>query len=1100
MKKFLLAGALALASASVSGAADAPLWMRNVKISPDGSTIAFTYKGDIWTVPAKGGQARQLTTQTAYETTPIWSPDSRNIAFASDRHGNMDIYIVPATGGTARRVTTNSAKETPEAFSPDGKYIYYSAAIQAPAKSAMFPSGRMTQLYKVSVDGGASSQVLATPAQKISFLPDGKSFVYQDVKGFENEWRKHHTSSVTRDIWEYDAATGRHKNLTYIPGEDRDPVLSADGKTLYFLAERGGKTFNVYSAPVSDPSKAVRLTDFTKHPVRFLSRAADGTLAFGWNGEIYTLAAGAKSPKKVNVEIVADNVDQISRRTARAASGVISPDGKQVAYIDRGDVFVTSAEHSSTKQITTTPEAEIEAEWHPEGRELIYTSLRDGHFNIYRAKIHRDDDLNFSNATLIDEEPVIAADKTERTYPSYSPDGKKIAFIEGRNRLMVYDDEKKKTRALTDGSTYAYRDGGFDYSWSPDSRWIVAETLGNKHDPYSNITLIDSETGEMIPVTQSGYTDHSPRFVMNGNAVVYLSERYGMRSHASWGSQDDVFIAFLNRDAYNRYLLSEEDYQLRKDLEKQKEKKAKEAEKEKSKKEGKDKKDKKEESGKDKEDGDKKDDEKKPTVVDPGIEDRIIRLTPFSAAIADAWVDNDGEALYYLARVEKGFDLWKIEHKDPKPAIDTRLGLAYGSLQPTADGKTLLISGDNMKTYAVASGKTKAVSGSAQQNIDLDAERRAMFDFVKLSEKEMFYNKNLHGVDWEGMTENYRRFLPHINNNYDFSEMLSELLGELNVSHTGSGFRGNEANNPADRTASLGLLYDMSGTANGFKVDEIIAGGPFDNAWTELKPGAVIKAINGIEIKPGTDRGEILSNLAGKKTLVKFAPDGSKDEIEEVVIPISAGAESDLLYERWIKQRAADVDRLSNGRLGYVHIESMDDASFRRAYSDLLGKYNNKEGVVVDIRWNGGGRLHEDVEVLLSGEKYFTQVIRGVEIGDMPSRRWNKPSVMLIAEPCYSNAHGTPWVYKHRKLGKLVGMPVPGTMTSVNWVTLQDPSLYFGIPVVGYELPDGSYLENTQLEPDIKVVNSPEKIVEGEDEQLRAAVESLLRDIDSAKK
>ena len=178
----------------------------------------------------------------------------------------------------------------------------------------------------------------------------------------------------------------------------------------------------------------------------------------------------------------------------------------------------------------------------------------------------------------------------------------------------------------------------------------------------------------------------------------------------------------------------------------------------------------------------------------------------------------------------------------------------------------------------------------------------------------------------------------------------------------------------------------------------------------------------------------------------------------------------------------------------------MGDDSFRTLYSDLLGKYNECEGAVIDIRWNGGGRLHEDVEVFLSGDKYFTQVIRGEEVCDMPSRRYNKPTIMLMAEPCYSNAHGTPWVYKNRNLGKLVGMPVPGTMTSVNWVTLQDPSLYFGIPVVGYQLPDGSYLENTQLEPDIKVANSPETIVKGEDTQLRTAVEELLKEIDANKK
>ena len=266
-----------------------------------------------------------------------------------------------------------------------------------------------------------------------------------------------------------------------------------------------------------------------------------------------------------------------------------------------------------------------------------------------------------------------------------------------------------------------------------------------------------------------------------------------------------------------------------------------------------------------------------------------------------------------------------------------------------------------------------------------------------------------------------------------------------------------------------------------------------------MKPGCIVTAVNGEKIQPSkTDYTAIFNDIAGKKTLVTFTtPDGR--EVNETMIPISTGKMSDCLYDRWVKQRAADVDRWSGGRLGYVHIESMGDDSFRKVYSDLLGKYNDREGVVVDIRWNGGGRLHEDIEVLLSGKKYFTQVIRGVESCDMPSRRWNKPSIMVMCEACYSNAHGTPWVYKYQGLGKLVGMPVPGTMTSVNWITMQDPSLVYGIPVVGYRLPDGSYLENTQLEPDLRVVNQPEVIVKGEDQQLRAAVNELLRQLDAKK-
>lgn len=242
----------------------------------------------------------------------------------------------------------------------------------------------------------------------------------------------------------------------------------------------------------------------------------------------------------------------------------------------------------------------------------------------------------------------------------------------------------------------------------------------------------------------------------------------------------------------------------------------------------------------------------------------------------------------------------------------------------------------------------------------------------------------------------------------------------------------------------------------------------------------------------------LLDRKSGQRTLIGIQK-SSGEKTDMVVRPITESAFTTLLYKRWVKQNAQKVQELSGGRLGYVHIEGMDDASFRTVYSDILGRYNNCDGIVIDTRFNGGGRLHEDIEVLFSGEKYLTQEIRGKDACDMPSRRYNKASIMIIGEANYSNAHGTPWVYKHKDMGLLVGKPVPGTMTSVTWENLQDATVYFGIPVVGYRKADGTYLENDQLNPDIDVENTKELVVKGRDEQLEAAVKALLDQIDNAK-
>lgn len=1077
-----------MAGAVFGAFAETPLWMRDVKISPDGRTIAFSYLGDIWTVPVKGGNATRLTnTDNYYEDHPIWSPDSKTLAFSSNRTGNFDIFTVGVDGGTPVQITFDSSNKTPEAFSADGQNIFFSAAIQDDAQNILFPSARMTEFYSVPVTGGNPIQLAGIPIQMPSFTSANPDVIYyQDYKGMEDEWRKHHTSSVTRDIWKWNRADNSFVNITNRPGEDRNPVISADGNTLYILREVPGESMNVY-AMSPNGSNAKKITDFTDHPVRFLSSSDNGLLAFAYDGEIFTMNPNGE-PTKVQIDVTTDNFPSIRKIDVRSLDdAAASPDGKSVAFISRGEVFVTSVDYSTTKQITNTPQAESQLSWSPDGKKLLYTSERDGHWNLYTAKKAKDDEPNFENSTVIIEEAMFPADDNiERTYASFSPDGKKLAYIQDRNKLMVKDIASGVVKELLDGKTYMSREGGYNYQWSPDGNWILTEGVLHHHDPYYDVFIVNTNDGTLIPITETGYFDESPSFVLDGNAVIYASDRYGMRNHASWGSLYDIMITFLNEDAYDRFNLSEEDYKLKKELEKA------------NKKEDKDDKDKKGKKGK----KDTKDDEKedvKTILVEPkNIQERTIRLTPASSDISDAFVTSDGETLYYLASFNKGYDLWKINLRDGKSEEVKKLGDQRGHFISDKDGENVfLVSRNSIKKLEPSSGKLTDVSFSGKMNLDAAAEREYMFDYVKVQERERFYTEDMHGVDWENLTEHYRQFLPHINNNYDFAEMLSEMLGELNVSHTGGRYYAPSDPN-GQRTASLGLLFDMQRTDDGMLVTEVLEGGPMDKSWSEIEPGDIVVSINDVALTSNESNAKALADLSGKKTRVAFKkPDGKI--VEEVVLPISKGDESELLYQRWVKQRAADVDKWSNGRLGYVHIRSMGDPSYRDIYADLLGKYNDKEGVVVDIRWNGGGRLHEDIEVLLSGQKYFTQVIRGEEAASMPSRRWNKPSIMVQAEACYSNAHGTPWVYKHQGLGKLVGAPVPGTMTSVNWVTMQDPTMVFGIPVTGYQLPDGSYLENTQLEPDVYVLNSPEQIMSGEDNQLHTAVITLLQDIDSSK-
>lgn len=1095
MQKLLMTGLLL--GASLHTLADTPLWMRYNAISPDGRQIAFAYKGDIYVVNSEGGTARQLTTTDAYESAPVWSNDGKTIAFTSDREGSTDIYTMPAEGGAARRVTFNSASETPLAFSKDDSRIYFSAALQDPASSILFPAGWLTELYAIDVNGGRPEQIAATPVSSLDFDKDGASYLYYNRTGSENIWRKHHTSSVARDIFLYDATAKRHRQITTNPGEDRDPHFTPDGK-IVFLSERNGGSFNVYEAAIDDTENARPLTHFKKHPVRFLTQANDGTLCFGYHGEIYTKAPG-KDPRKVAVNIVRSSEDNpISTiRPAGPSSISISDDGKDIAFISRGEVFAVTDKYATTKQITHTAAAEGDVTLSPDGKTLVYDSERTGTWNLYKATMEREEDLHFAYATLIKEEPLFKEDGVERTHPTFSPDGKEIAFIEDRSRLRVLNLKSGKVRTITDGSKHYTRgESGFNYQWSPDGKWFALEIITNRRDPYCDIAIVSAtEGGRLYNVTNSAYIDNSPRWVMGGNALIYSSNRHGMRSHASWGSMEDVYISFMNQETMDKFTMSEEEYAFFKESEKKAEAKKKEAAgKEKDgKKDGKD--SKKKDNGQPNDSTAGKDGKKDAKTVKMDLEkvgDRILRLTPMSSRLGSAALSNDGETLYFTAAFERGMDLWKVSTRTHSVQLFKK-GVG-GGLQLSKDGNSLYVLGGSPTRISLPSGNSTTCNIQPSMELNRAEERAYMFRHVFKQEEEKFYNKNYHGVDLKALQKDYEPFLPHISNNYDFAEMMSEILGELNVSHTGSGYRPGGAKKP---TPEFGLLFDLHYTGNGLKVDEVLDFGPFDNFTTQVKPGTIIEKINGQEILAGKDYYAYINGQGGKNNLLSLYDPASGKRWEETSRLISKGEQSQLLYRRWTKTMEHLVDSLSGGRLGYVHLEAMNDASYRDIYSEILGKFNLKDGIVIDTRNNGGGRLHEDIEILFSGKKYLEQVIRDRVACEMPSRRYNKPSIMLVCESNYSNAHGTPWVYQTMGLGKVVGMPVPGTMTSVNWETMQDASLYFGIPVVGYRTQQGNYLENTQLEPDIKVRNEYEKAVQGIDQQVEAAVKALLEEIDS---
>jgi tricorn protease len=1062
------------------GAAENPLWLRYPAISPDGGAIVFCYKGDIFKVPAVGGQAQPLTSHAAYDLKPVWSPDGRFIAFASDRSGNFDIYILPIEGGEPTRLTFNSANEYPNSFTPDGKFILFSAAILDYPKNAQFPNGVLSELYKVPVESGSGRtvQVLSTPALEARYDKAGKHILYQDRKGVEDIWRKHHTSSVTRDIRLYDVDNQKHIKLSPFKGEDLSPVFSSDETSVYYLSEQFG-TFNVCKLDPAKPGQVEPITHHETHPVRFLSISNQDTLCYSYHGEIYTKALD-REPMKVLVQIAVDrkqNPVQFQTLTDGATEMALSPDGKEIAFVTRGEVFVASVEYGTTKRITNTPEQERSVSFSPDGRTLLYAGERNGSWNLYQTTISRKEEKHFSAATLLTKAPLLEIPE-ETFQPLYSPDGKEVAYLEERTILKVINLKTRAVRTILGKEyNYSYTDGDMWFQWSPDGQQFLVTYFGVKRWN-TNVGLVDALGNKpVVNLTESGYFDRSPKWILEGKAMMWLSDREGMRSHGSWGSQRDVYAMFFDQAAFDRFQLTKEEFEAVKEKEKE------EQEKDKDQKKGKEK-DEANEKG--------KNDIAKPFI--PNLEDRedrLVRWTVNSSDLSDMVLSPDGETLYYLSKFEGGHDLWMNKPREKETKLLVKLTGRGGSLQIDKEGKKLFLLSDG-KILKVDTGEKKStpIAFKAEFNLNREAEYRYLFEHIWRQVLKKFYAVDMDGVDWQFFKKAYAPFLAHIENNYDFSEMLSEMLGELNASHTGCFYRPQSPD--GDETARLGAFYDETYTGNGLKILEIIDKSPLGKAPSLIKAGVIIEKIDGQLIEAGKDYDNRLNHKAGKPTLLSLYNPADGKRWEETIKPITFREENELLYRRWVKNRREETEKLSKGRIGYVHVRSMNDSSFRVAYAEILGRENNKDAMIVDTRFNGGGHLHEDLAKLLGGKKYFKVEPRGQDIGIEPRDQWCKPSVVLISEGNYSNAHGFPYVYKKLGLGKLVGMPVPGTMTSVWWERLQDQTLVFGIPMVGYKDEVGHYLENQQLDPDFVEDNEFSVLVTGRDQQLEKAVQVLL--------
>jgi tricorn protease len=1063
-----------------------PLWIRGAQISPDGEQIAFSYRGQIWVVPANGGDAIPLTERIYRSISPIWSPDSTKIAFAADRYNKSDIFVVPADGGDIVCLTYHSMGEVPLAFTPDGSRVLFNGERIGDPK-VDFMQGLATargQVYSVPVAGGRERLVMPFPAPQADISPDGRFLAYTKDNGLEVPWRKGDISDQTRDIWIYDIETGMHRQLTTYRGNDRSPVWSADGADVIFASEMPESgdadpdakpgTFNVWRMPASGDGEPVRLTSHDTLPVRFVSIADDGTIIYTYNTEIWRLGPNADAPERVDIRVRQGTLltgEVFVNLNENTTEMTVSPDASEFAIVARGDVFVVSAKDGATRRITATPQTERSVSFSPDGRSLLYAAEREGDWDLYETSIVRDDDKTFSDAVELEEHVVLDSD-SDSLQPKYSPQGDRIAYRDDRNAIRVLDIATGESiEILPDSATYSYQDSDHDHAWSPDGHYVVADTgfeIGNPE-----VELLDASAIEpRRNISDNGFADRSAQFSPDGAVLYWASDRYSQRNLDQQGGSYDIVAAYLTDEAWQERITGQ------------------------SAATG---------AGGAEPISDASADTEASELISAktpdldGLRFRTARLTGFPVVPRFVDMTPDHSQLILVA-LQPG--VGSVGY-----AIDTRTGAqkqlfvrppALDAVYAADKERTavFVLSPAGIDRYSLADGKKTTIPFHAEAAYDFNAEMRYIFDHQCRLVQSKFYDADMHGVDWPQMCDRYRRYLPHVSHWESFAELIAELQGELNASHMYTRFVSGESF--WDKTATLGVFYDTTHNGAGVKIAEVMPGGPAAASGGALTPGAVILTVDGVEIAPDEDIYPLLNRKEGKNVVLTVQPADNGDIVEQVVQATPVQTEYQLAYDRWVEQRRDMVKRLSNGRLGYAHVAGMNDDEFRKVYGQLMGRDRDAKGAIIDVRFNTGGLLHDQLTAFLTGVRHSGLVTRnGVDLGTAPVTRWAKPTALLANAFSYSDGSVFPRFYKMEKLGPFVGDRVPGTGTAVLNLPQQEPRLSLAVAQLGFRTADGEFFENHEIVPDEIVRNDPNSLTEGSDPQLERAVELLLETLDN---
>jgi tricorn protease len=1055
--------------------------------------IVFTYLGDIWTADENGQNVQRLTVNRARDVYGRFSPDGKWIAFSSERNGNLDVYLIPANGGNAKQLTTHSADDTVLGWSSDSRAVLFSSN-----RGEDF----MPQLYLVSIDGGMPWKAGTDMGVQASYSPDGQRLAYNQKS--QVYWRKFYRGAYQSDIMVMDVAARKFTQLTDFDGLDSWPMWGHDG-FIYFVSDRDGNGLTNIWRVSENGGKADRVTTFKTGDVRWPSISSDGkVIMFEHDFGIWKLDVNSKRATPITLNIDAEtqeNMSELQSFNSQVDDYDLAPSSRRILFSIHGEVFTAPVEEGDLKQLTDSAARDRNVTYSPDGKWVSYVSDQSGREELFVVPV--DGSAPAQQVTDID---------ALKFGYNWSPDSKEIAFASSDDKLRKLVVATKQVTVL-DTSRY----GGFSTPvWSPDGKWIAYSKSDVSRT--SDVYLIASSGDDKEPhkVTFDSSNDGNPRFGPDGRKL------YFQRTEGSVGNAPNsvqIYSVWLERQD--------------KDPDDAEEREA--------------------EAPQLPAEGGEGAPGAPPVRRGPpanrppreikvdfaGLKRRTRQVTRMPFPVSSFTIAPDSRTIVFVTTEpagpatipviysiqDDGKRLTRVtagqppnEGADGGPGGGGGFGGGVSNLNVSRDGRTLFFQ-ERDSVYSVplqaAAGAAAAAVGAAparessrrrinfnvRVRINRPAEWAEMFDDGWRTMKYRFYDPKMHGMDWDAARAKYRPLVDFVGDRQELLNIINEMIGELNASHTGAAPPPRGPGSGGVSTSHLGIELEPDSAAGRYRVTYIYEDGPSDKDWVRVKVGDYLLAIDGKQVKAGDNYWQLLNERLNRKVNVTFNSKPAEDGAWTTRIEaISTNAYNQLRYERWVKDRRKKVDELSGGRIGYLHIQAMNPPSLRK-FEKEIREYRNKEALIIDQRWNGGGNIEQELLAILVQRQYQVWQPRGTEATGRPFAGFFGPKVVLQNWRSASNAEMFPAGFRALGLGKVIGTPTMGAVIGTGSYSLIDGSTV-RTPGVGVFLADAKHtnMENYGVQPDVLVENKPEDTLAGRDRQLEVAVEELMKQLNGSRR